>query len=130
MNQPLRRETFADPIQPREFTAPRRIGDDTCLADLVEVLSAAPAGLRRWSVMRAMRKLAEKRSHEVALKFESDVERVFRFYCESENGAAANEKLFYRPKEKAGDVWAVHMGKAKAWLARDDHSALIDTRTL
>jgi hypothetical protein len=122
MNQPLRRETFADPLQSRETAAPHRVGDDTCLDDLIEVLSAAPAGLRRWSVMRSMRKLAERSNRDVALKFESDVERVFRFYCENETGAASNDKLFYRPKEKAGDVWAAHVDKAKAWRARDDHS--------
>lgn len=127
MNRPMLRETFADPIQTRETSAPRRAGDDNCLDDLIEVLSAAPAGLRRWSVMRSMRKLAEKRDRDVTLKFENDVERVFRFYCENENGAPSNDKLFYRPKEKAGDVWAVHADKAQAWLERDDHSALLET---
>jgi len=125
MSQPLLRETFADPFETP--SAPRRQVDDTWLAELIEVLTATPLGLRRWSVMRAMRKLAEKHNRDISPKFENDVERVFRFYCENESGASPNDKLFFRPKEKAGDVWAVHADKAKAWLSRDDHSALLST---
>jgi hypothetical protein len=124
MNRPIHRETFADPFE----AVSRRHVDDTSLAELIIVLTAAPAGLRRWSVMRAMRKLAERHNREIAPKFENDVERVFRFYCENADGPSSNEKFFYRPKEKAGDVWAVHCDRAKTWLDRNDHGALLDVR--
>ena len=104
-----------------EPTPARLRADQTILMDLVAVLKAQPAGLRRWSVMRAMRVRAEKANREVTPKFEDDVERAFRKFCEGDpvrTGASANEAsaLFYRPKEKAGEVWAVYPEKAEAWL--------------
>ena len=91
-----------------------------CLIDLVAVLEANPRGLRRWSVMRAMRTRAEKASRQVTPKFEYDVERMFRRFCEGDIVRAGltdtSEELFFRPKETAGEVWAVHAERAKAWL--------------
>ena len=55
----------------------RMRADQTLLLDLIAVLTANKAGLRRWSVMRAMRQRAEKANREVTPKFEDDVERAF-----------------------------------------------------
>ena len=49
------------------------------------------------------------------------LERTFRTFCTEADPAgipksAAKDALFYRPKEKAGEVWAVFPEKAKAWL--------------
>ena len=92
----------------------------SCIADLIAVLEPHPRGLRRWSVMRAMRTHAEKAGREVSPKFEDDVERVFRRFCEGDSVRAnmtdATEELFFRPKETAGEVWAVHPARARAWL--------------
>ena len=105
-----------------EPTPARLRADQTILNDLVAVLTANIAGLRRWSVMRAMRVRAEKANREVTPKFEDDVERAFRKFCEGDpvrtGSAAANaaSAIFFRPKEKAGEVWAVYPEKAQAWL--------------
>lgn len=108
--------------------APSRMrADQTLLLDLIAVLTANKAGLRRWSVMRAMRQRAEKANREVTPKFEDDVERAFRKFCEGDavrNGDAdPATALFFRPKEKAGEVWAIYPEKAEAWLNGDTDRA-------
>jgi len=94
------------------------------LLDLIAVLRLHPKGLRRWSVMRAMRLKSEKAGREVSPKFEDDVERIFRRHCAGDPvRIGANDgtiELFHRPKDKAGEVWAVDLAKAKAWLGEDD----------
>jgi hypothetical protein len=89
----------------------------TCLDDLIAVLAPHPGGLRRWSVMRAMR--ARCAGQEITPKFEDDVERVFRRHCAGESVraglGAAPQELFHRPKDKAGEVWAMTPHAAKAW---------------
>ena len=91
------------------------------LRDLVEVLNEHPAGLRRWSVMRAMRSRRENAGLEVPQKFEDEVERAFRNRCAIETPPGAPERddssaLFFRPKERAGEVWAVYRDRAAEWL--------------
>lgn len=95
-------------------------GEPSVLRDLIGVLQAHPKGLRRWSVMRAMRLKAEKANREVTPKFEDDVERAFRRHCAGDSVRAgmsnAPVELFVRPKDTAGEVWAVSPENAQAFL--------------
>jgi hypothetical protein len=102
----------------------------TCLRNLIRVLLPCPGGLRRWSVMRSVRQLIEADGREVPARFEDKLERVFRSHCGEysecvEPGPGTQRdratRLFYRPKDRAGEVWAVNAGKARAWLGTMDH---------
>ncbi len=90
--------------------------DHGLLNDLIAVLEANPAGLRRWSVMRAMRKRRERAGHDIALKFEDEIERLFREYCVSEIPRENETRPFFKPKDKAGEVWAVDRARLAAFL--------------
>jgi hypothetical protein len=86
---------------------------DSIVAELIAALAPHPGGLRRWSVMRAIRKKREAVSRDIPLKFEADIERTFRQFCSNAADAgtrkiADGDALFYRPAEKAGEVWALH----------------------
>lgn len=105
----------------RRQESSRRLNDHhSVLADLIAVLRDRPDGLRRWSVMRAMRLRAAKAGREDSPKFEDDVERVFRRYCAGDVSRAGTNaptsELFYRPGERPGEVWAVNVARADAWL--------------
>jgi len=108
-----------------EIKSERSRPDPAYVADLISVLMAQPGGLRRWSVMRAIRQHREKANCPVPHKFEDKVERAFRGFCAGDSlESGANENaLFYRPKDKAGEVWAVHPDRARAWLNSESMSA-------
>ena len=84
----------------------------TIVEELVAVLAPHPRGLRRWSVMRAIRKNRESQARGIPLKLEADVERAFRHFCRGDDMRASGATLFYRPAEKAGEVWALDAGYA------------------
>ncbi len=86
----------------------------TIVEELVAALAPHPAGLRRWSVMRAIRKGREAVSREIPLKLEADVERTFRQFCRDDGGRASGTVLFCRPAEKAGEVWALASQPARS----------------
>jgi len=89
----------------------------TIVEELVAALAPHPKGLRRWSVMRAIRKSREAVSRDIPLKLESDVERAFRQFCRDDDMRTSGTALFYRPAEKAGEVWALdaaYAGTVKA----------------
>ncbi|MGD0191974.1 MAG: hypothetical protein ABSD74_14635 [Rhizomicrobium sp.] len=99
-------------------------GEQSVIEELVKVLAPHPSGLRRWSVMRAIRVDRERAMMDVSPKFEDDIERVFRRFCAGygdgkSNSCPPEKALFHRPAERAGEVWAVHHDRAKAWLAGD-----------
>jgi hypothetical protein len=89
-------------------TQDRRAPRPTIVEELVAALAPHPKGLRRWSVMRAIRKSREAVSREIPLKLESDVERAFRQFCRDDGTRISGAALFCRPAEKAGEVWALN----------------------
>ena len=93
---------------PQNQRAPR----PTIVEELVAALAPHPGGLRRWSVMRAIRKSREAVSREIPLKLEADVERTFRQFCRNDGARASGTALFCRPAEKAGEVWALDVDYA------------------
>jgi hypothetical protein len=90
----------------------RRASGPTIVEELVAVLAPHPRGLRRWSVMRAIRKNRESQARGIPLKLEADVERAFRHFCRGDDMSVSGTALFYRPAEKAGEVWALAAGYA------------------
>jgi hypothetical protein len=95
----------------------RRASCPTIVEELVAALAPHPKGLRRWSVMRAIRKNRYAQARDIPLKLEADVERAFRQFCRDDDMRASGAALFYRPAEKAGEVWALdadHAGVGKA----------------
>ena len=95
--------------------------DPSYVTELIDALLQHPGGLRRWSVMRSIRRARENSQRDVPLKFEDEIERAFRKFCADDPAkvpsAATTDALFFRPKDKAGEVWAVIPERAKAWLA-------------
>ena len=85
----------------------RHASRPTIVQELIAALAPHPSGLRRWSVMRAIRKSREAVAREIPLKLESDVERTFRRFCRGDDMRASGAVLFCRPAEKAGEVWAL-----------------------
>jgi hypothetical protein len=88
--------------------------DPAITTELVKALMPFSSGLRRWSVMRALRVGRGRTGQPVSLKFEAQVERIFNASCAEAGGDA----LFYRPDGRAGEVWAVRAEKAALWLAQ------------
>ena len=109
-------DRFENLLQEREAdcASERSRSDILYVVDLIRVLHTQPAGLRRWSVMRAIRKSREAVAREIPLKLESDVERAFRQFCRNDGMRASGTVLFCRPAEKAGEVWALDTGHASA----------------
>jgi hypothetical protein len=119
-------DQFENLLQEREAdcASERSRSDIPYLVDLIRVLHTQPAGLRRWSVMRAIRKNREMSNRPIPQKFEDEVERAFRKFCvdadPARNGGRPPETaLFFKPKEKAGEVWAILQTNAEAWLKGD-----------
>ena len=99
-----------------------RPADPSCVTELIDALSPHPGGLRRWSVMRAIRRARMAAHREIPPKFEDEIERAFRKFCTGgyfvkAPDSAATDALFFRPRDKAGEVWAVIPERANAWLA-------------
>ena len=92
----------------------RRASRPTIVEELVAALAPHPGGLRRWSVMRAIRTNREAMAREIPLKLEADVERAFRQFCRGDGIRASGTALFCRPAEKAGEVWALDTRTAGA----------------
>ena len=92
----------------------RRASCPTIVEELVAALAPHPKGLRRWSVMRVIRKNREAQARDIPLKLEADVERAFRQFCRDDNMRASGTALFCRPAEKAGEVWALNADHAGA----------------
>jgi len=112
-NLALAPDSFAD--EPELATRKLR-SEHPYVVDLIGVLRAHPGGLRRWSVMRAMRNRRKDSAGPIPQKFEDEVERVFRRWCAGADNAHDCTTLFYRPEERAGEVWAVHGDRAETWL--------------
>jgi hypothetical protein len=92
----------------------RHAARPTIVEELVAALAPHPGGLRRWSVMRAIRKSREAVAREIPLKLESDIERTFRQFCRGDGMRTSGTVLFYRPAEKAGEVWALDPSRVGA----------------
>jgi hypothetical protein len=115
------RMELIEPEQESDEAARKLRSDLPILDELIKVLTPYPGGLRRWSVMRAIRKDRERAARDIPQKFEDEVERTFRRFCAAADDAKTvacdgSEALFYRPREKAGEVWAIIPDRAKAWL--------------
>ena len=87
--------------------------DQQITLELIAVLAPYAGGLRRASVMRAIRTGRSRAGRDISLKFEAEIERAFNAAC----GPAEAGGLFYRPEGRAGEVWAVRADRAGSWLA-------------
>ena len=85
------------------------VTSDAVLVDeLVAVLAPAPAGLRRWSVMNAIRRNRRAAGRDIPLKMEAEVERTFRRFCAADGARSSTNARFRRPADSAGEVWALN----------------------
>jgi len=107
------------PQQMTAFAASPLQSEHPLALEIIKVLAPHPRGLRRWSVMRAIRNNRSLAAQEIPQKLEADIERVFRRFCAGTdaNKGSAHHPLFFRPEEKAGEVWAAYPDRVKDWLA-------------
>jgi hypothetical protein len=109
-----------------DMTEPRRSSHEPILNELIAVLRPHAEGLRKWSVMRAIRARRQRVSQDIPQKLEEQVERTFRRFCadvsEANNRACTAESApFYRRQGTAGEVWALLPGRMVVLL--DEKSA-------
>ena len=113
------RVNLFEPERENDLAARKFPTDGVILDELRTVLAAHPGGLRRWSVMRAMRKNRDLTGQDIPQNFEAEVERMFRRFCadaDKKHGAGASrDALFFRPSGKAGEVWAILQDRASSW---------------
>ena len=113
------RVNLFEPERESELAARKLRTDAVFLDELRTVLAAHPGGLRRWSVMRAMRNNRDRTGQDIPQNFEAEVERMFRRFCadvdKKHGGGASRDALFFRPSEKAGEVWAILPDRASLW---------------
>jgi hypothetical protein len=116
---PHDRVDLFEPEPGNELAAIKLRSDTAILTELRAVLSAHPDGLRRWSVKQAIRKGRSHAGQAIPQNFEAEVERAFRRFCANVNTKrsddATNDALFFRPSEKAGEVWALLRDRASSW---------------
>ena len=91
--------------------------DTSIVEELVAVLAPHPGGLRRWSVMNAIRQRRRAAARDIPLKMEAEIERTFRHFCTRDVLRTPGAALFCRPGEKAGEVWALAAPPAAAAAA-------------
>jgi hypothetical protein len=111
------RRVLFEPQHKAELASRKLRSDHLILTELTKALAPHPGGLRRWSVMRAIRNDRECNGHDIPQNFEVEVERMFRRFCAivdaaKRGGGSWKEALFFRPAEKAGEVWAILQGIA------------------
>ena len=107
------------------FASDQRELDRSYLLDLIRVLTPHRGGLRRWAIMRAIRKNREMAGLPIPQKIEDGVERMFRRHCEESDQLKKREgsvqsALFHWPQGKTGGLWAVYADRAEAWLKAED----------
>jgi len=103
------------PMTRPRFSAEK--SETAIVEELVAVLAAHPGGLRRWSVMNAIRQRRRAASRDIPLKMEADIERIFRQFCAPDASRLQQTPLFCRPGEKAGEVWALAAPVAEPVIA-------------
>ena len=106
--------------QPTAQAAKSLQSEQQLALEIIRVLAPHPRGLRRWSVMRAIRNNRDLAAQDIPQKLEIDVERAFRRFCAGPGAGKSGTDAapFFRPEEKAGEVWAVHPERLKTWLER------------
>ena len=99
----------------------RREVHEPILSELMAVLRPHTEGLRKWSVMRAIRATRQRASQNIPQKFEEQIERTFRRFCA--DPSEANTRIcttesapFYRRQGTAGEVWALLPGRIAVLL--------------
>jgi hypothetical protein len=99
----------------------RRKTHEPILGELIAVLRPHTEGLRKWSVMRAIRAGRRHSSQDIPQKFEEQIERTFRQFCADPSEAnaricTADTAPFYRRQGAAGEVWALLPGRVAVLL--------------
>lgn len=89
--------------------------------DLIRVLLPYPDGLRRALVLRELGKQRKQDGLPIPPSFETAVQSSYNHHCEESDvfrkrAAPPEEGLFHSPGGKGSGRWAVHRGRALAWL--------------
>lgn len=95
--------------------------DNPYVGDLIEVLRPHKDGLHRRQIVMALERMRTSKGLPIPEAFDKTVQSSLQRHASSyaafkTYNSSAKDDVFYPPRGKGSGYWAVHLGRAAAWL--------------